>query len=207
MTEKRIPASKKQKQKPVSLPVDYLKMIQEVLAQNFEEGLTAFAKLKKNPKFKASGAIYPDEVLLTVSLVSEGDLAATTIHASADFDPKASSPKAEELLASCLDGIGALFNHFFDPEKPELLKDLASSSLSEMKDIPFHWSEFPINKRSIYLKVDKSNALIDELTDEWLDKNDPALKAESEKEHEESENLFVTGKPKDIIDDDDGSTH
>ena len=47
------------------------------------------AKTRKNPSFKAGGKIYPDEIVLAVSVVYEDHVAATTVYASMDFDSKA----------------------------------------------------------------------------------------------------------------------
>jgi hypothetical protein len=50
-----------------------------------------------------------------------------------------------------------------------------------------------VDRSRIYVKVDKSNPLMDELADEWLQKNDPDYRERLEAEEEETENLFVTG--------------
>src|SRR6185437_7339432 len=96
--------------KGVPLPLDYLKTVTEVFVTHFSEALATLKKLKKKNRFIVSGLIYPDEILLSVSLVEEGVLSATTAHASCDFDPTASQPTAEDLLAACVDALASLFS-------------------------------------------------------------------------------------------------
>src|SRR4051794_22159178 len=92
--------------KPTPLPVDYLRMVSTVFTTNFDAPLKAFAKLKEQPvRFEASGNVYGDKIVLCVSLHTAGELAATSVYASSDFDPKASSPTVQDLLGACVDGL------------------------------------------------------------------------------------------------------
>lgn len=178
------------------LPVDYLRMVQELFTSHFDEGLKAFSKLKAEPRFEATGAIYPDEVVLSVSLGNEGVLAATTVHASCDFDPKASAPTVQDLLGACVDAVGGVFGELLDPKKPERLEQLADESLAALEDIPYDWTALEVEKRKVYLKVDKSNPSLDQMTEDWLAKNDPKYAEREEEEQKETEKLFFTGPKK-----------
>src|SRR4051812_33052638 len=92
--------------KASSLPFDYLKLVNEVFTTNFNGGLEALKKVKPaKPRFEATGTVYPDEVILCVTLMHEGEIAATSVYASTDFDPKASAPTVQDLLAACVDAI------------------------------------------------------------------------------------------------------
>ena len=175
------------------LPPDYLKMIMEIFASNFDEGLKALSKVHGKSRFEARGEIYPDEIVLAISLVSAGQIAATTAHASTDFDPKASSPTLEELLSACVDAAGTFFGDAFNPKKPDKITQLSSESLSALESAPFEWTAIEIDRFRIYLKVDKSNPVLDQMADEWLRKNDPEFKKRKKAEEEEVESLFITG--------------
>jgi hypothetical protein len=131
--------------------------------------------------------------VLCVSLTEDDQLAATSVYASSDFDPKASSPTVQELLAACVDAIGAIYAQILTPDTPERLEQLASHSLSAMDNVPFHWSEVRLDRYRIYLKVDKSNPKLDEMADNWLKKHDPDLRQLQEQEEEDVKKLFVTG--------------
>ena len=187
------------------LPKDFLKLVKEIFTTNFEEGLTALAKIHPGPRFEPRGAVFADEVVLSMSLILEAQLAATTGYASCDFDPKASSPTAQEVLAACLDALGSLFDGILDAKNPERLKQLVGESLSAIDDAPYDWSPVEVDRFKIYLKIDKTNPALDEMADEWLKKHDPDRKARKKREHEETEKLFVSGprKPGSSEDDDD----
>lgn len=188
--------------RPTEVPADYLRMVSEVFHGNFEEGLKAYAKRRKNPRFEASGALYLDEVVLSMTLADDDSIAATTVHVSADFDPTASAPKAEDLLAACVDAAGALFGQILDPKAKnfeERIDKLSQDALSELVDtpgldLPFEWTEVQIDKKRLFLKIDKSNPLIESMTERWLDQNDPDRREKREQDQEEAEARFITGK-------------
>ena len=178
------------------LPADYLKMVAEVFSANFDDGLKKLQKIKKaKARFETSGKVFSEELILSVSLVHEDVLSATTVHASMDFDPRASSPTIQDLLSHCVDGIGTLFGQLLSGSQ-ERLEQLADESLAVFENIPFKWTAVEIDKRKIYLKVDKTNPRLDQLADEWLSKNDPDLKELEEETEREVEKLFVTGPKK-----------
>ncbi|MBY0470686.1 hypothetical protein K2X30_05910 [bacterium] len=155
------------------LPVDFTKMVQEVFTNHFSDGLKALAKLKSPTKFQASAEVFPDEVILAVSLVTEKALASTTFYASSDFDPKASSPKLEDLLSLCIDAVANVMQKVFDPTDKEKMELLADNSLASFKDIPFKWAQMEVEKKTLYVRVDKANLGLDQMADDWLAKNDP----------------------------------
>ncbi len=184
--------------KSSDLPVDFLKMVAEVFTTNFDEGLKALEKINRGAasSFKAGGQIYADEIILTVTLLTENQIAATTAYASIDFDPKASSPTLQDQLALCVDALGGLFSVLMDPSKPEDLEKLANESLSALEDIPYDWTPVDVEKRKVFLKLDKSNPVLDQAADDWLAKNDPDYEERLKAEQLETEKLFVTGPKK-----------
>lgn len=184
--EKRKPSPSKSS----ALPLDYLKMVQEVFSTHFEAGLKILAQTAKKPKFKASGAIFAEEVLLSVSVLAEDRMACVTVHASSDFDPTASSPTAETLLAACVDALASLYSELLSPDHPEKIALLADHSLSSLENVPFMWTAMDVNKRKIFLKIDKSNPDLEQMADEWLEKNDPENQARIDAENEEGEEFF-----------------
>ncbi len=178
------------------LPHDYVKMVEEIFATHFDESLQTLKKLGRDASFRCDGGVFPNEILLGVSLVVKDQLAATTLCASTDFDPKASSPTAQDLLAACVDAAASVFAQILDPGKPEQLELVAGESLSALENVPFQWAGVEVNRRTIYLKIDKSNPDLDRQADDWLTKNDPNAAATEAREQAETERLFVTGVPK-----------
>ncbi len=183
------------------LPVDYTKVVRDVFATNFDAGLKAYDKLHDTQSsFEISGGIYVDEVVLCVSLHStlngKEQLAATSVWSSSDFDPTASSPTAQDLLAACVDAAGAIYSQLLDPKNKAALEALGDESLSALSDVPFEWTPMNVERFRVYLRVDKANPKLDQMADEWLDQNDPERKEREAREHEETEKLFVTGPKK-----------
>lgn len=187
---------KHSKTKSSPLPLDYLKMVEEVFTTNFQDGLKALASIQPEPRFEASGAVFGDEILLTITLSHKDQLAATSAHASCDFDPTASSPTAEQLLALCVDAIGSFYAQFLsDPhfKDIELLQQLTQESLSAIENAPFEWTPFTFEKRQVFLRVDKANPKLEQMTEQWLEQNDPEHQARKEQEQKETEDLFIGG--------------
>ncbi len=178
----------------VELPKDYETMVTEALHENFASELKAFAKLVKKPYFRVSGAIFTDEILVSLALHHEGVLGATTVHVSADFDPRASQPTAEELLTQALDVGAGIFGALFQEGNPEALERLAEGSLASLEEVPFDWTELEHQKRKLFVRVDKSNPDLERMTEQWLDQNDPERKQKSSEEQKQTEDLFVVGK-------------
>lgn len=184
---------KSQKQKPNHLPADYLKMVCEVTTAAFAEFLGEQKKGGRELHFECNGAIFPEEILLSLSICEKSKLGATTIHVSADFDPKASVPKADDLLGLCVDAAGEILQGILqNPKNQECLMD---ASLAGFEDVPFEWTPVEIEKKRLFARVDRSNPRLDQMADDWLSKNDPKLISEEAEAQEEAKSLFITGKP------------
>lgn len=178
--EKRI-VSSKAKSKSAALPLDYLKMVTEIFNSNFKK------ELKQGVSFEAHGEIHPDELVLAITLSVEDSLASTTVYASTDFDPASKGIESiQELLGSSVDAIGSVFEHL-------RIEALTQTSLNDLENAPFDWTPISIEKKQIFVKIDKSNPKLDQMADDWLAQNDPHF-AEMEKiEQEAMESLFFTG--------------
>lgn len=196
------------------LPVDYVKQVQDVFTTQFDETLKVLKKLKYPCSIHASGEIYPEEIVLRISLLPDGKLAATTFHASHDYDPKASAPKAEEVLAACIDVVASYMVTKLDTEDEVALEKFVTTSLNELEDVPFDWTEVKAGRFKVYLRFDRAHPGIDKMTDEWLKKNDPDYEENLKKEEAEVVNVFKesddAAAPRnadlpDDIDDDQGS--
>jgi hypothetical protein len=174
--EKRISASSANP-RPGELPLDFLRLVEETMAQALAPGLEAIRKIHADSGFKAQGAIFGDEVVLSVSLTHGPEvLSATTVHASVDYHPNQEKPSLNSLLALCVDSIGQVFQYYLDPAQPERVAQIAESSLGALEEAPFDWTPMhpqPAQSLAVHVKMDKSNPLLDQMTEEWLRKNDP----------------------------------
>jgi hypothetical protein len=165
-------------------------MIEQVFSANFSDELKKLPPAL-SPSFVARGEIYADEIVARVSLVLKNHLAGATVLASTDFDPQASAPKAEELLSHCVDAIGQIFQGLF--ELPSSIQTFIEGELSEAKQegLPLQWTELEVEKRKIFVKLDKSNPVLEEAADAWLSKHDPEHAVQLKQDEQEAEKLFV----------------
>jgi hypothetical protein len=179
------------------LPHDFRKMAEEVFVTHFDEPLQAIrARMGTKAGFEVYGAIFPDEIRVTVCLASPDRGTPTSVHASADFDPKASSPKAEDLIAACIDGVGSIFQQLVEGLTEQRIDEIFGSLDDLGSDLPFEWTPAEINKIRLYFRIDKANPGLDQMAEDWLSKNDPEYAERLEREEEETEQLFVTGPKK-----------
>lgn len=191
MLESRRPRKPGLKSSP--LPRDFLKLVEEVFSTNFDEGLKALDQHQASSRFEARGEVFLDEVVLAISITSPGKLSATTVYASMDFDPKASSPTVQDLLEAAVDAAGGLFGQLLDPKKADQIEAISLESLSALENVPFDWTQVESGRFKVFLKIDKANPSIDQMADDWLRQNDPELQELQEEERKETEALFVTG--------------
>lgn len=176
------------------LPLDYTKMVIEVFSNAYEKGLKALEKhTNAKPHLIVSGRIYTNEIVLAVSLTLAKSIGATTVYASTDFDAAASAPTAQDLLSLCVDAVGAVFQELLQDPTPESLNALTSSALSEIENVPFEWTPIDIDKRTLYVKLDKAHIALEKMADEWLKKHDPELARQLAEDEEETENQIVVG--------------
>jgi hypothetical protein len=193
MLERRNRAGQFAGLKSSPLPQDYLKLVEDVFSTNFDEGLKQYARHETSPRLEARGEVFADELVLAVSLANPGKLVATTLYASMDFDPKASSPTIQDLLSACVDALGAVWGQLLDPKNPAQIEALADASLSALENAPFEWTQVESGRFRVWLKIDKANPSLDQMADDWLKANDPELEERERREQEETEKLFVTG--------------
>ena len=175
------PSDNKAELKPVELPVDYLKMVEESMNETLAAGLDEMKKTHPVCDIKASGALYSNEVLLAITLShGEKNLIATTVYASADFNPMMPEPGIELILSECLDSAGSVFEHYLDPKHPERIAQLASASIGSLEEAPFEWTPMEKTKVSVWVKIDKSNPALESMAEDWLKDHDPAYSKEDE---------------------------
>jgi len=181
-----ISIDKKTELKPAELPLDYLKIVEETLIESLKKGIEELKKIHPICNLKAGGAIYSDEVILSVTIShGEQSLIATTVYASANFDPLAEEPGIESVLSHCLDSAGTVLSHYLDPSYPERISQLADAPISALEEAPFEWTAMEEAKVATWVKIDKSNPALEALAEEWLLKNDPTYSKEEALEEAE----------------------
>jgi hypothetical protein len=121
-----------QRVKSSRLPPDVLKMSREVFEAHFDEFLKGVrAEVGREAGFQVHGEIFPDEILMALTLAHPDIASSTTAYASADFDPAASSPKAEDLISSCVDALGAVFQAMVESHFRELATKVSDTGVTD----------------------------------------------------------------------------
>ncbi len=176
------------------LPKDYLKLVETTLLTALDPGLKEIQKIHPEARFNANGALYGDEVLLAITLSHGGtNLVATTVYASADVNPALPKPTIEETLSACLDAIGSIFDFYLDLKNSDRISQILHHSLSALEEAPFEWTAVSHeieDQIPVWVRMDKLNPLLEDLTERWLRENDPEYLTRSkadviEKESEE----------------------
>jgi hypothetical protein len=159
------------------LPIDYVKLVEDTISTALQEGLKEVRKTHPKVGFYAGGKIYADEVLLAITL-SQGDedLFATTVYASADFNPLAEKPGIQLTLDSCLDAAGAVYDFYLGMKHPEKVQEIMDPSLGAMEEAPFEWTIVDLSSRAnlpVWVRIVKANPQLDAAAEKWLEQNDP----------------------------------
>jgi hypothetical protein len=186
------PAGNKPELKPVELPIDYLKMVEETLKETHAAGIEALKKHHPICELKATGALYSNEVLMAITIShGENSLIATTVYASADFNPMMQEPSIDTILNECLDSAGSVLEFYLDPKHADRIAGLASASIGTLEEAPFEWTKMEETKVSVWVKIDKSNPSLDALAEDWLKKNDPKYSVSEQAEDADEAEDFL----------------
>ncbi|MBS1957835.1 MAG: hypothetical protein JST80_00040 [Bdellovibrionales bacterium] len=190
--DKRLKPTQASNSKSSPLPHDYLKLVEQTLTQALEKGLTEIKKIHPISEFSADGALFGDEVIIAITL-SHGpnSVAATTVYASADYNPNAELPGLEATLSSCVESAGSVFDFYLDVENPEKVAQIANQSLGALEEAPFEWTKSTLPEGvQAWVKIDKTNPKLEEAADDWLAKNDPNYKERDKKDDDDSEDFL-----------------
>lgn len=164
------------------LPIDFLRLAEETLAENYKDLLESLKEYRNHNQFLASGQIYEDEILFTVTLSHGPDqIHSTTFYASADFTVDQELPKIDDVFAAALNACGSVIDACIGT--PEKLEALCNGSLSNLEEAPLDWTGHVSDGVALHVKVDRTNPILEQMA---LD----LLEDESEPENKEAEQFF-----------------
>lgn len=129
------------------LPKELLQQIQSVFKQNFTSNL-------KDTTVEASGKIFPEEILIQVSLKQKGTLKQAGWSVSIGYKTK--KDNVMQLLHLSVDALASLFEQYFESENDH--------------DFPRVWEEVDFEKRKIYVVYTTVNSELEAEADRWLGK-------------------------------------
>ncbi len=157
------------------LPRDYLQLIEEVFNKNFREQL--LGKASKRERFILFAEIYPDELVMSVSLKNPETLRMTTCYASVEYPPSqtksetgktSTTAEAVEIAVNqCVDAVASFFATYFDENRP-VDYDLEYRQ---------NWTAVDIDKTTrVYMKINRDNPELDAEADAILQTAEPSKK-------------------------------
>lgn len=140
------------------LPREYLNMVRDVFDKNFKSALS------QNEHFVVFGEIFPDEMVLVVSMNRPGSLGMTTCYASIDYpapgSPKNVSEQVQYAVNLCVDGVASFFATFFEENRP----------VDYDTEYRQSWTLVELEKgKKVFLRINRDNLELDAQADAILE--------------------------------------
>ena len=144
--------------KGTSLPKECLEMVQALFNKNFKKHLSA------REVFLAFGEVFPDELVMAVSMKHSGQLGMTTCYGSVDFPlangPKGTANQVQAAAGQCIDAIASFFGTFFDEKRP----------VDYDNEYRQMWTTVELEKnKKTYLRINRDNLELDAQADAILE--------------------------------------
>ena len=133
-------ARKKTSQQGKPLPTEWLESLNRLLNETYK------SECKQNGRyFDVYGQVYPEELLLTVSYLSEKDeyLSPITCFLSCEPDQMATAEKVKETQANFIDIVGLFFDEIFADE--------------EWDEFEPNWQEVSHKNQNYFYKLSREN--------------------------------------------------
>ncbi|WP_408097477.1 hypothetical protein ACJVC5_00800 [Peredibacter sp. HCB2-198] len=133
-------ARKKTSKQGKTLPTEWLESLNRLLNETYK------SECKQNGRyFDVYGQVYPEELLLTVSYLSEKDeyLSPITCFLSCEPDQMATAEKVKETQANFIDIVGLFFDEIFADE--------------EWDEFEPNWQEVSHKNQNYFYKLSREN--------------------------------------------------
>ncbi len=154
-----LPYRKKQTKKPTTLPKDFLKTVSDLFQKQFKSKV-------EGSTFLIYGDLYPDEVVLAISLSHPKSLASASMHISNSLAKNvAENPeKVTEQLKSMVDVAASWFSQCLEGGGG------LDSVLKEMDDAVTEWQEFEWEGQQLFVKLNRTNYTLEKAAEDFLKK-------------------------------------
>lgn len=181
-----LPHRKQQTKKPGTLPKEFLETVSKLFQEQFE-------KESSGSSFMSYGALYPNEVILCVSLANPKSLAAASMHLSSDLpkDVSENPEKVTERLQTMVDMAASWFAQCFQGGSG------LDAVLEEMRELDPAWQEVDWEGNTVFVKINKDNYTLERAANDFLKKAG----------FEESDESLLDELEGDSEDDEDGGSH
>ncbi len=145
MVKPRLASSKK----GMDFPVDYTKMIKDVIGKNFK-------KYVKDKKIVVEGFIYTEEIVARIGFVYPGGIRQRNFEASVDYSAK--KKNILEQINVALDALGSMIDQWIEAE--------------EDMELPTQWHKFEMDGKSIYLQTTTENSELEAQANKFIEPKD-----------------------------------
>lgn len=155
--------------KGVTLPKEYLQIIESALNKNFKTELKSTKGTVE--KFVVFGMLFPDEVVILASLKNTANLRMTSCYASVDFPPKQAKAESSRKnlmndseavqisVGNCVDAIASFFATYFEEQRP----------IDYDEEYRQNWVSYDLEDKSqVFMKINRDNPELDAQADEIL---------------------------------------
>lgn len=153
----RLPTRNQQTKKPGTLPKEFLDTVSKLFQEQFK-------KESAGATFLTYGALYPNEVILCVSLTDPKTLAAASMHLSSDLpkDVSENPEKVTEKLQVMVDMAASWFAQCFQGGKG------LDAVLEEMRELDPSWQEVDWEGSTVFVKINKDNYTLERAANDFL---------------------------------------
>lgn len=155
-----LPARKRHKKAPSTLPKDFLNTVSELFKKQFK------AKMK-GATFLVYGDLYSDEVVFCVSMSHAKSLKAASMHISSDLSSEvAENPeKVTEKLKGMVDVAASWFAQSLEGGNG------LDSVMAELTDMDPSWQELAWEGHTFFVKLNAVNYALEKAANEFLKKS------------------------------------
>lgn len=122
-----------------ALPKELMTQVKSIFSENFQQ-------YAKNSSFFTEGRIYPEEILMRVSLVPQKGLKQSGFEVSLPY--KKDKDNVLKMVHLGVDALGALFEQYFTAEDDQ--------------DFPRIWQEVDFEGRKIYIQYSTKNTQLED---------------------------------------------
>lgn len=155
----KLPSRLKHKNPPHTLPKEFIHNVGSLMGKQFKTKL-------QGSTFLVYGNLYPDEVVVCVSLNHPKSLRAASLHISSELPKK--TVEAPDVVTDCLKDMVDVAASWYAQalEKGQGL----DSVLEEMGEMKPDWQEIEWEKRTLFVKLNRDNYSLERAADDFLKK-------------------------------------
>ncbi|MCO5141749.1 MAG: hypothetical protein M9962_01510 [Oligoflexia bacterium] len=148
---------KKVSKKGNDLPKEFLRNIEKLFVDQFKQQL-------KQSEVIGGGQIYPEEIQFCLSICNLKSLAGASIYVSSDIEKEhIENPETvTDILKSMVDVVASWMSQTFEKGSglDALLKEIQAQGSS--------WQSFSWEKKTMYIRFDKTNMALEKAADDFL---------------------------------------